>query len=94
MAERLSSALTPALGRTDAQKSVRDAVLRAAKSGERLRDTLDPAVLERAGIDDAALLELLDPSNDLGSARAFIERALTEHERARQAQAEKVDGQS
>jgi len=50
--------------------------------------------LERAGIDDAALLELLDPSNDLGSARAFIERALTEHERARQAQAAKVDGQS
>ena len=84
LAERVSSALTPALGKAAAQSSVRDAVLRAAKSGERLRDTLDPALLERAGIDDATFQALLDPHNDLGSAAAFIERALAEHEKLRQ----------
>jgi 3-carboxy-cis,cis-muconate cycloisomerase len=84
MAERISSALAPTLGRREAQNSVREAVLRAAKSGERLRDTLDPALLERAGIDEAALLQLLDPQNDLGSANAFIERALAEHDKLRQ----------
>ncbi|HET8935759.1 MAG TPA: adenylosuccinate lyase family protein [Polyangiales bacterium] len=84
LAERVSSALSPTLGKAAAQSSVRDAVLRAAKSGERLRDTLDPALLERAGIDEAALEALLDPNNDLGSAAAFIERALAEHEKLRQ----------
>jgi 3-carboxy-cis,cis-muconate cycloisomerase len=83
LAERVSSALTPVLGRSAAQSSVRDAVLRAAHSGERLRDTLDPSLLERAGIDDAALAALLDPHNDLGSAAAFIERALAEHDKLR-----------
>lgn len=84
LAERVSSALAPALGKAAAQSSVRDAVLRAAKSGERLRDTLDPALLERAGLDDAALAALLDPKNDLGSASTFIERALAEHDKLRQ----------
>jgi len=86
LAERLSSALTPSLGRAAAQSSVREAVLRAAESGERLRDTLDPALLERAGIDGEALAALLDPQNDLGSAAAFIERALSEHDKLRQDQ--------
>jgi 3-carboxy-cis,cis-muconate cycloisomerase len=86
LAERLSSALTPTLGRAAAQDAVREAALAAAESGERLRDSLDPALLERAGIDDAALAALLDPHNDLGSAAAFIERALAEHDKLRQGQ--------
>jgi 3-carboxy-cis,cis-muconate cycloisomerase len=84
LAERLSSALSGTLGRAAAQSAVRDAVLLAADSGKRLRDTLDPALLERAGIDQAALAALLDPQNDLGSAAAFIERALSEHDKLRQ----------
>jgi len=86
LAERVSSALTPTLGRAAAQNEVREAVLRAADSGERLRDTLDPALLERAGIDATTLAALLDPRNDLGSAAAFIERALSEHDKQRQDQ--------
>ena len=86
LAERMSSALSATLGRAAAQSSVREAVLRAAHSGKRLRDTLDPALLERAGIDEATLAALLDPRNDLGSAAAFIERALAEHDKLRQDQ--------
>lgn len=86
MAERLSSALASTLGRAAAQRELREAVLRAAESGERLRDTLDPALLERAGIDSVALAALLEPRNDLGSASAFIERALSEHDKLRQDQ--------
>jgi hypothetical protein len=74
------------MGRAAAQSNIRDAVLRAADSGQRLRDTLDPALLERAGIDDAALVALLNPHNDLGSAAAFIERALADHDKLRQDQ--------
>ena len=85
-AQLVGSALTPTLGRAAAQSCVREAVLRAAESGERLRDTLDVALLERAGSDDAALAALLDPRNDLGSAGAFIERALCEHDKLRQGQ--------
>jgi 3-carboxy-cis,cis-muconate cycloisomerase len=84
LAERVSSALTPMLGRSAAQAAVRDAVLRAVHSGDRLRDTLDRALLERAGIDDAALAQLLDPKTYLGSAQAFIDRALAEHDKQRQ----------
>lgn len=86
LAERVSSALSPSLGRAAAQSSVRDAVLRAAENGERLRDTLDPGLLERAGIDGSGLAALLDPHQDLGSAAAFIERALAEHDKLRQDQ--------
>lgn len=84
LAERVSSALSPALGPSAAQQAVREAASRAAQGGQHLRDALDPKLLGRAGISDAALDELLDPKGYLGSAEAFIERALSEHDKLRQ----------
>jgi 3-carboxy-cis,cis-muconate cycloisomerase len=84
LAERLSSALAPALGRNAAQAFVTDACARAERSGRPLLGVLteDPQrmrVLGDAGIDTERLTALLDPAAYLGNARELIERALAEH---------------
>jgi len=86
MAERLSSALSPRLGRQAAQREVQSAVRRAADSGVSLGELLrtEPegrALMARAELDDTALAELLDPRGYLGSAELFIERALAAHDK-------------
>jgi 3-carboxy-cis,cis-muconate cycloisomerase len=84
LAERLSAALTPTLGRAAAQALVADAVRRADQRRQPLLTTLrdEPKlarVLLEAGIDAAHLAILFDPADYLGSAHAFIDRALAAH---------------
>ncbi len=79
LAESLSMALAPQLGRPEAQRLVRELVERsqaggvpfheAARADERVRAALPPAELERA----------LDPAAYLGSADALIDRALASY---------------
>lgn len=88
LAERLSTALIPALGRDAAQAFVADAAARAARQRRPLLDTLRDQpellrVLADAGVDDARLVSLFDPAGYLGSAHAFIDRALEAHDRPR-----------
>jgi 3-carboxy-cis,cis-muconate cycloisomerase len=79
MAERVEIALVPALGRTAAREAVAAA---SAESGARGRPLLD-VLLERddvrRSIEPAALAGLFDPAGYLGSAGAFIDRALVAH---------------
>lgn len=84
LAERLSSELGAALGRTAAQKLVRELAQRAADSGEGLQAVIagDAGLqqqLAAAGLDAPRLRALFDPAGYLGSARLFIERALAAH---------------
>jgi 3-carboxy-cis,cis-muconate cycloisomerase len=71
MAERVATALAPELGRLQAHELVE----RAAASGEPFADALERATeLGRAQIE-----RLLDPSEYLGSAGEFVDRALAAH---------------
>jgi 3-carboxy-cis,cis-muconate cycloisomerase len=82
MAEALSTALTPRLGRARAHGLVEAAARSAAESGRPLAETAAEdaeieAVLGREGIDAA-----LDPASYLGSTDALIDRALLAHQRS------------
>jgi len=63
-----------ALGGGDAHDLVRDAVLRSAESGRTFADELRAD--ERVELDEKELQSALDPSDYLGSADAFVDRAL------------------
>jgi 3-carboxy-cis,cis-muconate cycloisomerase len=84
LAERLSTALMPALGRNAAQAFVAEACVRAERSQRPLLTTLNETpqlmrVLHDAGIDPERLSSLLEPANYLGNTHELIERALTAH---------------
>jgi 3-carboxy-cis,cis-muconate cycloisomerase len=76
MAEALTMALAPRLGRPAAQRVVQAACERALAAGQTLRQAalVDEAV--RAVLDPAAIERALDPAGYLGSANALIDRAL------------------
>ena len=80
LAERISLALAPTLGRSAAHRLVADAVRRCTERGSALADELrtDPSV--RTGLDldgaPARLDELLDAAGYLGATDAWIDRAL------------------
>jgi 3-carboxy-cis,cis-muconate cycloisomerase len=78
MAERVATALGERLGRPEAQALVRAATERAAAEGVPLREAL--AADPRVELLPEQLDELFDPAGYLGSAEAFVDRAL---ERAR-----------
>jgi 3-carboxy-cis,cis-muconate cycloisomerase len=72
--ERVAFLLTERLGRDEAHALVRDASRRAGESGRALHAVLlDDA---RAGLSKQELSEALDPTTYLGSAEAFVDRAL------------------
>lgn len=77
LAEAVTTAIADRIGRSEAHRLVAAATQRAAESGRPLREELvdDAEVREQLSIEeiDAAL----DPENYLGSADAFIDRALT-----------------
>jgi 3-carboxy-cis,cis-muconate cycloisomerase/3-oxoadipate enol-lactonase len=79
MTEHLATALAGALGRVPAHDLVRRLSLQASDSGRPLRAVLlaDPAV--RAHLGAADIDRLLDPGSYLGSAAAFVDRALAAH---------------
>ncbi len=70
VAERLSVAM----GGGEAHDVVRDAADRTAESGRTLAEELQAD--DRVELPDAALAEALDPTTYLGSAEAFVDRAL------------------
>jgi 3-carboxy-cis,cis-muconate cycloisomerase len=76
MAEALTVALAPTLGRTAAQKLVGELCARAATNGGTLRDEALADERVRAAFDREALDRALDPAAYLGSADALIDRAL------------------
>ncbi|WP_228717459.1 3-carboxy-cis,cis-muconate cycloisomerase [Allosaccharopolyspora coralli] len=79
MAESVVAALTPHFGRLPAHDRVEHACAEAVEQGRHLREVLldDTDVTGALGTDgvDAAL----DPASFLGSAGAFVDRALAEH---------------
>lgn len=77
LAERVRMAVAERTDAPDAQAAVTEACLRAAGRGASLREELlrQPQVAAVLGADD--LDAVLDPASYLGSANAFIERALS-----------------
>ena len=75
--ERLAATLSERLGRTAAKDLVRGASLRAADTGRPLAEVL--AGLD-TGLGPEEIEAALDPTTYLGSARAFVERALARFE--------------
>ncbi|WP_164254548.1 lyase family protein [Streptomyces sp. S4.7] len=80
-AERLARALTPAVGRARARELLAAAERLAAGAGIPLAQALtetDPAVAELIG--EERMRALTDPAGYTGSAPAFVDRALAEHD--------------
>ncbi|HEU4425033.1 MAG TPA: lyase family protein, partial [Pilimelia sp.] len=82
LAEHVAARLAPALGRTAAQDLVARACRDAVAAGRPLRDALlaDPVVRDQLG--PADIDAALDPAGYLGSAQAFVDRALALHRKA------------
>ncbi|WP_381797515.1 lyase family protein [Streptomyces niveus] len=88
-AERLATALTPAVGRARARELLGAAERLAAGAGIPLAQALtetDPAVAELIG--EERMRALTDPAGYTGSAAAFVDRALAEHDADAEAEAE------
>jgi 3-carboxy-cis,cis-muconate cycloisomerase len=69
------------MGGDGAHDAVRDAALEALASGGSFEDELRAS--DRVSLSDAQLAETLDPATYLGSAEAFVDRALAEYRRRR-----------
>jgi 3-carboxy-cis,cis-muconate cycloisomerase len=82
MAEAVTLALGGTIGRLQAHQLVEKACHAASASGRHLRETLaeDPAI--KAELSPQELDRLLDPSNYLGQATAFVDRVLATHRQA------------
>jgi 3-carboxy-cis,cis-muconate cycloisomerase len=76
MAEALTMALTPHLGRPEAYRLVREAVERATAAGGDLRQVALADERVRSVLTPEAVEEALDPMRYLGSAEVFTDRAL------------------
>lgn len=74
LAERVSFALAARYGRAEGHDIVREAAARVGTSGRSLADELRDD--ERVELSDSELDALLDPATYLGSAEAFVDRAL------------------
>jgi 3-carboxy-cis,cis-muconate cycloisomerase len=79
MSAAVADRLAPALGRTAAHDLVTRAVRRAAEERVTLRAALADEPGVRDSLSDTALDEALDPGRSLGSAAAFVDRALAAH---------------
>jgi 3-carboxy-cis,cis-muconate cycloisomerase len=87
-AEHLAALLAPVLGRLPALEHVRDAVAVAERTarplvGVVLEHAPTASALSEMGLDAGALARALDPARHLGSADAWITRALSAHEASR-----------
>ena len=79
LAERVTTALAPHLGRLRAHDLVARAAAEAAATGKPLAAVLGALPEVRGHLTPQALEELLDPAGYLGSAGAFVDRALAAH---------------
>jgi 3-carboxy-cis,cis-muconate cycloisomerase len=78
LAERVSTELTPELGRMEAHEAVQRAARESADGGFEAALARQPEL--RGRIAQERLAELLDPAGYLGSADIFIDRALRAHD--------------
>jgi len=76
LAERVTTALAPGLGRLAAHDLVREACAEALASRRPLAEVLCDRPEVRDLLDPGEVANLLDPAGYLGSAEAFIDRAL------------------
>ncbi len=76
LAERVATALAPAIGRLPAHELVRKAAQQAAASGRAFGDVLAATPEVAAHLDREAIGRLLDPAGYLGSAGVFVDRVL------------------
>jgi 3-carboxy-cis,cis-muconate cycloisomerase len=74
--ERLALLLTERLGRTTARELVRDVSLRAGQTGRTVADVVAEA---NTGLTSDEIEAALDPTTYLGSAGAFVDRALARY---------------
>jgi 3-carboxy-cis,cis-muconate cycloisomerase len=79
MSESVAGKLAPGLGRSAAQDLVARLCRNAVRQGRSLRDELMDDAEIRAYLDTDEIDEALDPLGYLGSATAFIARALDNH---------------
>jgi 3-carboxy-cis,cis-muconate cycloisomerase len=79
MTEAVSTALAEKVGRSEAKRVVGEAAQRAATGARSLRDEL----IESVDLSEQEIDRALDPANYLGSASAFVDRALKAHEERR-----------
>jgi len=85
LAERIATHLAPAVGRLAAHELVEGAAQTCVATGRDLHEVLLAdqqlrSLLVEAGIDEARLRVLLDPTGYLGSATALLRRTLEHHE--------------
>jgi 3-carboxy-cis,cis-muconate cycloisomerase len=79
MAESLSHALRPALGRSRAEAVVGDACARAVREGRPLREVLLAVPEITAALSAGQLAAAVDPAGWLGASDAFVTGALAAH---------------
>lgn len=87
MAEALTMALAPRVGRAEAYRIVQQASERASRGGLHLRAVAAVDVQIRAVLSAEQIDQVFDATNYLGSADAFIDRALESFRQVRQAPA-------
>jgi 3-carboxy-cis,cis-muconate cycloisomerase len=83
MSESVASALAPALGGAGARELVARAAAEAEQSGRPFRDVLAANPDVTAVLPASALAARLEPAAAVGSAGAFIDRALAAHDTRR-----------
>lgn len=83
MAESLTMALAPTLGRPDAQRLVKALCERAVTSGMHLRQAALADAQVREILSPEAIDQALDPASYLGSTDAFIDRSLASYYKMR-----------
>ena len=76
LAEAVSSALAPKLGRQAAHELMETACRRAVEQGQSLREVMEQDTQLAAHLSTAELDHLFDPENYLGVADQFVERVL------------------
>jgi 3-carboxy-cis,cis-muconate cycloisomerase len=79
MAERVAGTLAPALGRAAAHEAVDAAAGRAISEGRPFAEVLAATPEVSDHLDATRIASLLDPAGYLGSADAFVDRALERH---------------
>lgn len=79
LAERVSTALAPALGRLEAHDLVQRCAADAAESGLPFADVLARTSGVTRHLDTETLARLLDPSGATGNAEVLVDRALAAH---------------
>ncbi|GAB3291181.1 3-carboxy-cis,cis-muconate cycloisomerase [Parasphingorhabdus pacifica] len=81
MAESAAAGLMGSLGRVDAQELVARLCRRAVDNGTTLRAELLADDIVRTVLSEQQVVEATEPADHLGSARAFVDRALSAHTR-------------